>query len=98
MINNEIEYIVCSAILTSDLGKERLGGVEFVTGHRHFNIFRAFNNPPDNILVKRDPHSQGFMTSKGRFVGREEGLEIAKQSGQVPQNHQHRLLFSEDLY
>lgn len=98
MINNEVEYIVCSAILTSDLGKEILGGAEFVTGHRHFNIFRTFNTSPDNVLVKRDPHSQGFMTSKGRFVGRKEGLEIAIRSSQVSQDHSHSLLFSEDLY
>ena len=45
-----------------------------------------------------DPHmeAQGFYTSKGRFVGREEAAKIAYAAGQIssPTNR----LFSEDLY
>lgn len=44
---------------------------------------------------------QGFLTSTGRFVGREEALQIALASGQPMIDHPSRharLLFSEDLW
>ena len=44
---------------------------------------------------------QGFLTSTGRYVGREEGLQIALDSGQRMIDHPSRhatLLFSEDLW
>lgn len=44
---------------------------------------------------------QGFITSTGRFVDREEGLRIALASGQPMIDHpsrHDRLLFSEDLW
>jgi hypothetical protein len=47
------------------------------------------------------PEDQGFITSTGRFVGREEGLSIALASGQPMIDHpsrHDRLLFSEDLW
>lgn len=40
---------------------------------------------------------QGFYTSFGRFVNREEALQIAKEAGQVEETLSNRL-FSEDLY
>lgn len=52
-------------------------------------------------IRKVHPDDQGFLTSTGRFVGREEALKIALASGQPmidhPARHQ-RLLFSEDLW
>ncbi|WCD56276.1 hypothetical protein [Caulobacter phage RLK] len=61
---------------------------------RHHNLFIAYDRlgPPDE---------QGFLTSKGRFVGREEALRIAVTSGQPMIDHPSRharLLFSEDLW
>lgn len=44
---------------------------------------------------------QGFITSTGRYVDREEGLKIALASGQPMIDHpsrHNRLLFSEDLW
>lgn len=44
---------------------------------------------------------QGFLTSTGRYVGREEALEIALSSGQPMIDHPSRhktMLFSEDLW
>ena len=43
---------------------------------------------------------QGFLTSLNRFVGREEGLEIAMRENQVKDLREIRgnRLFSEDLY
>ena len=40
---------------------------------------------------------QGFYTSYGRFVNREEALQIAKDAGQIQETDDNRL-FSEDLY
>ena len=47
------------------------------------------------------PDQQGFVTSTGRYVGREEALWIALESGQPMIDHparHDRLLFSEDLW
>lgn len=47
------------------------------------------------------PYDQGFLTSTGRFVGREEALLVAMASGQPMIDHpsRHALwLFSEDLW
>jgi hypothetical protein len=49
----------------------------------------------------RGPEDQGFLTSKGRYVGREEALKIAIASGQSMIDHPSRhatQLFSEDLW
>ncbi len=44
---------------------------------------------------------QGFLTNKGRFVGREEAMKIAKEQNQVIRlsgSLNSDILFSEDLY
>lgn len=43
---------------------------------------------------------QGFLTSAGRFVDREEGFLVASSAGQLVGRHVHRpgQLCSEDLY
>lgn len=61
---------------------------------RHHNLFIAYSRlgPPDE---------SGFITSAGRFVGREEGANIVAASGQPsidrPGRNRH-YLFSEDLW
>jgi len=45
------------------------------------------------------PDRQGFVTSRQRFVGREEGKEIARKAGQLlPTHSSSQHLFSEDLW
>lgn len=48
------------------------------------------------------PDDQGFLTSKGRFVGRREALQIVVNAGQRQIDHPARnaggCLFSEDLW
>lgn len=44
------------------------------------------------------PSDQGFLTSDGTFVGREEALQIAHRTGQLLKPTTHRELFSEDLW
>lgn len=44
-------------------------------------------------------HEQGFVTSTGRFVGREEAWALANAAGQVkPREWGPALLFSEDVW
>ncbi len=51
-----------------------------------------------HIKVKMSPKAddQGFVTSKGRYVNRFEGAEIALTSNQI--SEETNLLFSEDLW
>lgn len=42
---------------------------------------------------------QGFLTSDGVFVGREEGCRIAREAGQIVTKHgSDDVLFSEDMW
>ena len=42
---------------------------------------------------------QGFSTDAGRFVDREEGLDIAQAAGQIVTKHGNpQMLFTEDLW
>ena len=46
-----------------------------------------------------DYTTQGFTTSEGRFVERDEAMEIAKAAGQlIAEPHAPDMLFSEDIY
>ena len=60
-------------------------------GRRHNDILARFDKA--NLEVMK----QGFYTSYGRFVSREEALQIAKDAGQIQETDSNRL-FSEDLY
>lgn len=60
-------------------------------GRRHNDILARFHK------AFLDVHEQGFYTSYGRFVNREEALLIAKKAGQVKE-HLEKELFSADLY
>jgi hypothetical protein len=72
-----------------------------VLGHRHgqciWTIFsllglRTCTNSDDGT----GEHEQGFLTSKNRFVGREEAAIIAFDAGQI--DKEKKVLYSEDLY
>ena len=101
MIDNNKEYILCSAIKqveprkdiqpywegTNDLCQSEIG-------YRHHDIYQRFGKQ-----VSGKSEDQGFYTSKGRFVNRIEGMEIAYVAGQVDdETYKHKKLFSEDLY
>lgn len=46
-----------------------------------------------------EPDRQGFVTTRQRFVGREEGKEIARKARQLlPTHSSSQHLFSEDLW
>ena len=63
---------------------------------RHHHILRAL----DNVLPGRaiEAHEQGFVTSHGRYIGREEAAQIAMVTGQVSKLMAPPDLYSEDLW
>ena len=100
--NSNKEYILCAAIKrkspikvmrqnykTNSLEEDDIYSIEI--GRRHNDILARFDKA--NLDVMR----QGFYTSYGRFVSREEALQIAKDAGQIQETDSNRL-FSEDLY
>lgn len=98
-ISNDKEYLLCSAIKrlkpsTCHRGyKEEFHDIYDVElGWRHPDILHKFEG-----IVSKSPKDQGFFTSKGRFVNREEAEVIAKECGQVIKLI-GGILTSEDLY
>ena len=84
-MDNSKEYLLCAAIRRveeRDCPKvywEQFQDIyKIEIGWRHPDIMHRFGKE-----VSRNPNDQGFYTSKGRFVTREEGLEIARAAGQV---------------
>ena len=102
------EYILCAAIKrktpinvesknykTYTLEDDDIYSIEI--GRRHNDIMARFGK--DVLCLTQ----QGFYTSFGRFVSREEALQIAKDAGQVKEPDSGKLyvfdkLYSEDLY
>lgn len=96
------EYILCAAIRrkipinvtsknykTNSLEDDDIYSIEI--GRRHNDILARFGKTNLDVM------KQGFYTSYGRFVNREEALQIAKDAGQVKETYSEQL-FSEDLY
>lgn len=61
---------------------------------RHHNCIRK---AIEKEVYKTD-NIQGFVLSDGRFVGREEALEVAREAGQVGEDLIGSVLTSEDLW
>lgn len=82
MIDNSKEYILCAAILRkkwkpeTTLRNNDIHKIEI--GMRHCDIRDRFSG---DILT--GPSAQGFYTSHGRFVSREDAEEIARKCGQI---------------
>lgn len=93
MKNINKEYIICAAIYNPE-DIDRSGKPLIYCGLRHCNILWQSEK------VSRKPEHQGFLTSTGRFVSREEALKIALENNQVLDLNDIRgdRLFSEDLY
>ena len=98
MIDNSKEYILCAAIKRKRPKKchkcyyDQLSDIfEIEIGYRHPDIMYRFFKE-----VSTEPYSDGFYTSKGRFVDRKEAAKIAYECGQTSEFK--GLLFSEDLY
>lgn len=95
--NAEVEYILCAAVKFDD-GVYRAHHIQYgsgvvACGFRHHNCFAL---RPHGFKGKE---TQGFLTSKDRFVDRMEARKIAVEAGQVTEPTHHSInLFSEDLY
>lgn len=64
---------------------------------RHHTVFRALADA--GIRWQVGTETQGFVTSDGRFVDRDEGFQIANAAGQIVQKHGPAThLFSEDMW
>lgn len=99
-MNNKDEYVVCSAIYYPK-DKQYLYQPDnikkgiVVLGLRHCNCFA--------LLITLFPNreyigqcSQGFLTSKNRFVSRQEAAILAFKSKQI--DSQTETLYSEDIF
>lgn len=87
----EQETVVCSAVIADD-------GMVY-RGHRHGHCFQAIRDEGKKEMSSAD--SQGFITTRNRFVTRKEarllqdtaGIESVDKDG-----YRSNTLFSEDLY
>lgn len=110
-MNNNIEKISCSAIWYKDLKLKKVftsnvlpincdRGIVFC-GHRHCQCMYSMCSITGLRSVETEvgKYVQGFLTTKNRFVDREEGAKIALGSGQIEKlNYSSKTLYSEDLY
>lgn len=110
--NKDLERILCAAIYVDTGKAEPARrsysylatGLVF-SGWRHGDCFTTLNAWSERLTdSEREAigpeqlhgRNQGFLTSTGRYVNREEGARIAVLSGQV--DPERSLLFSEHLY
>lgn len=89
------EFCVCAAV--------RLDDGRIVRGHRHDDCIQTVLKWKDAGQDVGSIHQeqQGFVTSTGRFVGREEAMILQQACGATtPTGHPLRgsILTSEDLY
>lgn len=96
-MNTKKEYILCAAVKKNKLfdyphiyNENDIFKVEL--GYRHPDILIKYKGS-----VSEDPKDQGFFTSRGRFVNRNDALKIARECGQVKEII-GKFLTSEDLY
>lgn len=87
------EICICAAV------KDQFGNI--YRGHRHGDCMMAIRQRGKEMERKED--SQGFITSKNRFVNRREGLILQKEAGIKSADEKYEggygvELFSEDLY
>jgi hypothetical protein len=103
------ERIICSAIWFDDSNNHVHQPINIksgfvICGMRHHNCFTTLSVLSDYDFKKVTEFKkgminhevQGFITTKNRFVDREEAAIIAFNSGQI--SVQIEKLFSEDLY
>lgn len=109
MNRNQNEYILCAAIHYDDGEiniKRRCKNYPetglVICGFRHPDVIGIL---PINNSKRNDGKvyecTQGFITSKGRFVDRVEAYKIAKREGQLLEGADFEgktILFSEDIY
>jgi hypothetical protein len=111
-MSDKPEFILCSAYWFRDFPisdkaldclKQSLpfnieSGV-VLCGRNHLHPLRTMNVITGLNASEIGHHESGFLTSKNRFVGREEALKIAIAAGQIERGLYSQIeLFSEDLF
>jgi len=93
---NEKEFILCAAIKRKEEStahhcyhEQYCDIYKVELGWRHADILYKFKDVIDQ-------EEQGFFTSFGRYVNREDAAKIAFNAGQIKEPK--RILYSEDLY
>ena len=105
------EKIICAAVWYKEIEVKKFIPTESTNpincktglvfcGHRHAQCIYTKCSISGLRDCESGENEQGFLTSKNRFVTREEGLIIALRENQVKDLSQVRgdRLFSEDLY
>jgi hypothetical protein len=97
MISTMKERIICAAVRFKD---------QVWMGHRHTHAMEAMRDQLSYTMNRKEMHEQGvgrdqgFVTSKGRYVGREEAWDIAVKAGQLNNRKSKTVgyLYSEDVW
>ena len=95
-IDNKEEYILCAALHIRDNITYVAEPVEtgfIILGYRHIDCLRSLVR-----IRKTLPNEEGFITSKNKFVDREEAYVIALGAGQIKYDSGSHSLTSDDLY
>jgi len=85
------EICICAAVKATN------GTV--VRGHRHGDCIKTIVSM--GLKPSRSANSQGFVTSKNRYVNRAQGRKLQDAAGipsSDPEGYRGKTLFSEDLY
>lgn len=106
MIDNNKEYILCAAIwykeqpqLPSVYNPINIPTGVVLCGHRHGNIVGQCVGLLNLPQAKMGSYIQGFLTSKNRFLNREEAAKLALECSQIEKLQYSSIeLFSEDIY
>ena len=100
--NGEVEYVMCAANWVDD-------GIDYAhqpfnipsgicfCGWRHSCIFQQYKERFPQETYGR-VETQGFLTTKNRFLTRKEALELVKENGQLTKPLIGSILTSEDLW
>ena len=89
----EKEIIICSAVKADDGTIYR--------GHRHGDCIMTIARAGKKMMRGESEDTQGFITSKNRYVGRKEARKIQEEAGiksVAEGGYRYDTLFSEDLY
>lgn len=90
-----VEYINSAAVQYRKLGEAE---TRVATGYSHADCYDWLTATGlHSGLRDSSIETEGFMTSLGRFVGRAEAYELAKQSGQLQYERENGLLKSQDI-
>ena len=102
MANGKTEYVMCAANWVNDEKQYAMQPFNCESGRvfcgwRHPCIFQQYRERyPQETFGKSE--TQGFLTTKNRFLTRSEALVLVRENGQLKQPLIGGMLTSEDLW